>query len=492
MCSLAIAALLAFAFYGDARSINADEVWSLRTVALSPGAMIQALQRDVHPPLYFLLLWAWVRVFGFTEIAARTLSGIFFAASAALLYALVGSLWDRRRALLAAALYVCSPLALLAAHFARMYALVSLLAIVSTWAYLRLWREPSLRFAVILAGANALGTLTHIWFFFLALAEGVCALPQARRARRVWAALGAGLLPFAVLWSPALIAQLGQSSETLAWLPRPDAAMLGRTLFLYCGAFALFLPAVARAYWKRRVGVPLEGLIPVRIVVLMLFLTIGAPLLLSIWRPVFWSRFTIVALHLFAIAGAHAGARAIRGNQLAALVVMISLPSFLYVFHADSQCDARPGAGYIARNARAGDWVVYSSLSRAPIDYYLRSQADLKETSFPAEIDAHPGYEGPLESTARHAALEREAEGLVNRIAASPAQRVYFMHGFRPNVDAILLRALEARFVKSKRACFECEEMGSYYNRISVFNVAESPSLSRSDTAAGPPLAARR
>ncbi|HZT37358.1 MAG TPA: glycosyltransferase family 39 protein [Bryobacteraceae bacterium] len=489
---VAIAALAVFAFYGDARSINADEVWSLRTVALSPGAMIQALQRDVHPPLYFLLLWAWVRMFGFTEIAARTLSGIFFAASAASLYAMVRSFWDRRTAVLAAAIYVFSPLALLAAHFARMYALVSLLAVISTWAYLRLWREPSLRLTFILAGATALGTLTHIWFFFLALAEGVCALPQAGRARRAWTALGAGLLPFAVLWSPALIGQLRQSSETLAWLPRPGVAMLGRTLFLYCGALALFLPAVARAYWKRRAAPPREGLVPVRIVVSMLLITIGAPLVLSFWRPVFWSRFTIVALHLFAIVAAHAGARAIRGNQLAALLAMVSLPSFLYVFHADSKCDARPGAGYIARSARAGDWVVYSSLSRAPMDYYLRSQAELKETSFPAEIDRHPGYEGPLESTARLTALRREAEGLVNRIAASPGQRVYFLHGFRPSVDAILLRGLEARFVKIQSACVECEEMGSYYNRISVFDVTESRSLSRSDSAAGPPLAARR
>jgi hypothetical protein len=489
--SLAIGALLLFAFYGDTRSVNADEVWSLKTVALSPGAMIQALRADVHPPLYFLLLWAWVRVFGLTEIAARALSGVFFAASAALLYALVRSMWDRRTALLAAAIYVSSPLALLAAHFARMYALVSLLAIVSTCAYLRLRREPSLRFAVILAGVNALGTLTHVWFFFLILAEGVCALRDVRRLRRVWLALVAGLVPFAALWLPALIGQLKHSSDTLAWVPRPDVVIIGRTLFLYCGALALFLPAVAWAYWKRRVPAPGRGLIPVWLPASMLLITLGAPLVVSLWRPVFWSRFTIVALHLFAMVAARAGVRAIRGNQLAVLLVAISLPSFLYLFHADSKCDARPGAEYIAQSARPDDWVLYSSLSRAPIDYYLPSGAKLNRTSFPAEIDAHPGYEGPLESAARRMALEREAEEVVNRIAASPARRVFFIHGFRPNVDAILLRGLEARFTKIRSACIECENMGSYYSRISVFDVTEPRPPSPSDTAAGPPPVAQ-
>ncbi len=465
--------------------MNADEVWSLKTVALSPGAMIDALRADVHPPLYFLLLWAWVRVFGFTETAARTLSGIFFAASAASLYALVRSMWDRRTALLAAAIYVSSPLALFAAHFARMYALVSLLAIVSTWAYLRIWREPSLRSTVILAGANALGTITHIWFFFLILAEAVCALPDARRARRVWTALAAGVLPFVILWLPALFGQLEHTSNTLAWVPRPNAVIVGRTLFLYCGALELFLPAVGWAYWKGRVAVPGRELVPVWLPAWMLLITVGAPLAVSLWRPVFWSRFTIVALHLFAIVAARAGARVMRGNQLAVLLVAISLPSFLYVFHADSECDARPGAEYIARSARPGDWVLYSSLSRAPIDYYLPSGAELNRTSFPAEIDAHPGYEGPLESVARRAALEREAEELVNRIAGSPARRVFFFHGFRPKVDAILLRGLETRFAKIRSACVECEQMGSYYNRISVFDATEPRRASLSDTAAG-------
>lgn len=469
--SLTLLALLLVAFYGNSRSVNADEVWSLKAVALSPGAMIEALRADVHPPLYFLLLWAWVRVFGFTEMAARTLSGIFFAASAVSLYALVRSMWDRRTALLAAAIYASSPLALLAAHFARMYALASLLAIVSTWAYVRLWREPSLRFTVMLAGANALGTLTHIWFFFLILAEALCALPEVRRARRVWIALAAGLLPFVILWLPALIGQLKHSSDTLAWVPRPGAVIVGRTLFLYCGALLLFVPAVAWAYWKRNVAAPGRELVPVRAPLAMLLITIGAPLMLSFWRPVFWSRFTIVALHLFAIVAARAGARAIRGNQLAVLLLAISVPSFVYLFHADSKCDARPGAGYIAQSARPGDWVVYSSLSRAPIEYYLSSAMKLNRTSFPAEIDAHPGYEGPLESVERRTSLEREAEEVVNRIAGSPARRVFFVHGFRPKVDAILLRRLEARFTKIRSACVECEDIGSYYNRISVFGV---------------------
>jgi hypothetical protein len=465
------AAVVLFAFYGNHRSVSADEVWSLKTVGLNPRAMIEILRADVHPPLYFLLLAGWSRLFGATEAAARSLSGILYIAAASALFGLVRSFWDRRTAVLAAAIYLSSPLALLAAHFARMYALVSLLAIVSTWAYLRLWNGPSRRACVVLVTVNALGSFTHLWFFFLLLAEGLCALPGRRRVARIWVMLAASVVPFALLWSPALVIQLRHSGDTMAWVPRPGLFMVGQTLFLYCGVLLVFAPAVAWFYCRRR---PAECAAPSALFWLppvMLLITIGAPLIISFWRPLFWSRFAIVALHLFAIIAAHVGARAIRGNQLAAAVLTVGLASFLYLSQGDSRCEARPGAEYIAHTARPGDWVVYSSLSRAPIDYYLAGQstAPMNQTSFPPEIDAHPGYEGPLENPARRATLEHEADQLLDRIAASPPGRVFLMHGFRPKVDGILLRKLESRFTRLDAACVRCAEMGSYYDRISVY-----------------------
>jgi hypothetical protein len=246
--------------------------------------------------------------------------------------------------------------------------------------------------------------------------------------------------------------------------------MIGQTILLYCGVLLAFAPAVAWFYWKTTAPYGRGSETP-WLPALMLLITIGAPLIISFWRPMFWSRFTIVALHLFAILAAQAGARAIRGNQLAISILTAGLACFVYLSQGDSQCEARPGAEYIARTARPGDWIVYSSLSRAPINYYLggQSTAPMNQTSFPQEIDAHPGYEGPLESPARWASLEREADRLLDRIASSPHGRVFLVHGFRPKVDAILLGKLESRLVKLDSACVRCAEMGSYYNRISVF-----------------------
>ena len=46
----------------------------------SRGARILPLTaRDFNPPLYYLLLFAWMQVFGSSEIAMRSLSVLFFA-----------------------------------------------------------------------------------------------------------------------------------------------------------------------------------------------------------------------------------------------------------------------------------------------------------------------------------------------------------------------------------------------------------------------------
>src|ERR1044072_3660001 len=112
-----------FAFYHSNAAYTSDEVWSVNTVV--SDNVISALKADVHPPLYFLLLKVWVSLFGSSERAVRSLSGLFYALAVLAVYYLARELYGDELALLTAAVYACSPLAILSAQFARMYALLS-------------------------------------------------------------------------------------------------------------------------------------------------------------------------------------------------------------------------------------------------------------------------------------------------------------------------------------------------------------------------------
>src|SRR5229473_7337335 len=65
-----------FALYNSNTAYTSDEVWSIKAASLNSSAEMAALKADVHPPLYFLILHAWIRLFGTGERAVRSLSGL--------------------------------------------------------------------------------------------------------------------------------------------------------------------------------------------------------------------------------------------------------------------------------------------------------------------------------------------------------------------------------------------------------------------------------
>src|SRR5690554_4518126 len=58
-----------------------DEAQSVAIARLPTGDLFDALRNDGAPPLYYLVLHAWIRVFGESTTAVRSLSGVFALAS---------------------------------------------------------------------------------------------------------------------------------------------------------------------------------------------------------------------------------------------------------------------------------------------------------------------------------------------------------------------------------------------------------------------------
>jgi len=132
-------------------------------------------------------------------------------------------------------------------------------------------------------------------------------------------------------------------------------------------------------------------------------------------------------------------------------------------------------AVYLSQTANDGDVVIFTSLTRLPIDYYLErtpTTRKLFETSFPAEVDQHPGYEGSIRDPERRAALEREARSLIDKIATmqspEPTRRVFFFHGFHPEIDAIAEQQLRDRLELLTGQGVKCGG-APYFNEVSVY-----------------------
>src|ERR1044072_1484178 len=273
-----------FALYHSNAAYTSDEVWSVNTVL--SDSLISALKADVHPPFYFNLLDVWVSLFGHGERAVRSLSGLFYLLAILALYRLAREIYGDELALLSAAVYACSPLAILSAQFARMYALLSLLSIVSTLLYVQFWikdRTNAWRLAAYVA-INILGTFTQIAFFFTLFGQIIFHLFCHRKGlKKFIVAIGISVIPYLLFWTPILRLQLETAAIGLVWVKRLSFSMLWDVLFLYGGALWLVLPVLLFLSWRRGMRFWKEAASQ-RLSLLLLAFTILPSLVISIIR----------------------------------------------------------------------------------------------------------------------------------------------------------------------------------------------------------------
>jgi len=110
-----------------------DEAGTLLTVRESLDNLIRFAANDVHPPLYYLLLYYWQRIPLRVDwaVQARLLSVCFALLGTVALDSLWGKRLEERARLTLLALWTLSPCLLLYARMCRSYTLQALFAIVA-------------------------------------------------------------------------------------------------------------------------------------------------------------------------------------------------------------------------------------------------------------------------------------------------------------------------------------------------------------------------
>ena len=99
-------------FLADWNSYWYDELVSVKLLGIDQDSALDVVRSmvtgDRHPPLYQVVLFYWMRVFGNSELATRMLSTLFITLAALMLYLLAYDLYGKRVAI-AAALFLISP-----------------------------------------------------------------------------------------------------------------------------------------------------------------------------------------------------------------------------------------------------------------------------------------------------------------------------------------------------------------------------------------------
>jgi len=389
-----------------------DESFSVEVARISWGNFLHLLWwREANMSLYYVLLRIWLQ-FGYSEFYIRSLSVVISAATVPAIYWLARLLYDRRVALIAAALFTFNAYSVRYSQEARSYALFLLLATMSSGFFIALVREPVRRNRIGYVLISILAVYAHFYALLLVAAHwlslgwlrsGEASTDRTRLSaqwRRIWTTIGVAVLPLLVF-----VAKTG--AGPIRWIQRPSfhdlfvffVNLTGSNRWpLLAVSTVACIAAVAplgRSLWTR--GQTSETW-RCQFLLLWLLSPVVLTVLLSFARPVFLARYMIFCLPALLILVAAGLARLQQSWLLVAALSGILLLSmqgifFVYANDFDTERDASgAAAAFILDHTQPGDALVFHiAATRIPYEF-VRSERTGENTASPT-FTSQPGPE---------------------------------------------------------------------------------------------------
>lgn len=386
----------------DRESLWRDEVDSIRFASdswqqIKAGGSLKEVAGQLagyltrpgwNGPLYFLALEPWLQLAGQSELALRYPSALAKVLAAALLFVVGARLFRPQVGLAAACLAAVNPYLVWYAGEGKMYAVVTALALLSTYLLLRALALGGKRFWIGYVLVTSLLFYTHILTPLLLPVQAILALllyPKVVRSTAAWLSLGALTLPYLPLfiWQWPHLAQPAQTGFPFV----PLGTMLQRLgevfsrglvgwqavtpLALLAGA--MVLNVFTGREQKRSTGLA-------RLALFVWALLPAAELyLVSLRRPLFTERYliwTLPAWLLLAAAGVVWLASRGRGLKTAAGVwfgglAVVSLIGIAYQWITPVRADFRSAAGVVQAFYQPEEVVLFQiPYLKYTFDYY--------------------------------------------------------------------------------------------------------------------------
>lgn len=211
--------------------LGANDLWYDEALSFNfaENLSFSYIIRDLHPPLYYLFLSSWIKIFGASELALRLPSVIFSAAAILVIYKIGEIVFNHKTGILAALIFALSPFQVWYAQEARSYALsVFLVSLAFMFLSQILYRDKMYFWKYFLA-ASLLAVLTEYINFLILLSVTPIFLFKKRLFKKwvsSWAIIFLGFSPYIYpFWM-----QISKLLKKGFWIPSPSLFSIIKTL----------------------------------------------------------------------------------------------------------------------------------------------------------------------------------------------------------------------------------------------------------------------
>lgn len=450
---LALAAIFVLAALARLHGIDELDVWVdeanlILTAQQAPSSLLARLKLDSSPPLFYLIVHGWIGVVGDGSVALRMLSVLTGLGLVASIYWAGRDLISPQAGLWGAFFAAASPIQAFYSQQVRMYCLAAILALLSVAALVRYLRDGSRRDFARWIAFTVLALYTHNFAIHLLPVHAALIVLSGELVRqsRSWLLASAIVALAYAPWLSVLAGQLG-NPDHYAWFLfywkffGPSGVVENTFLSFSPGAeFLTYADIGDAAVWRGRpaLGVLLlaavglyaqvahfrrRGLVLALWPLILLALPILTALAASVvvtphYVPGRVDQMMFPAFALLVGAGlANLRPTLLRFGAAAAILVIATLTKLdLYPDYQEQpglQGSERVLAARIAERWAPNDAILCTSLTRAPLEYYLgRAGVTARFISYPRDTAAHLGSQNDARLLSRPKALAREARAV--------------------------------------------------------------------------------
>ena len=378
ICALTLMALVLNLVTLGTRSIVFDESTSANFARFGFIPLLHVIGGgDPNMGLYYLLLNFWVRLFGDSEAAVRSLSAIFGALAVSAIYLLGTRLFGRMVGIIAGVLLALDAFIVEYAQTARSYSMLVFLVILSSYFLVVELEQPSKRTRIKYVLTSTLAIYAHYFAVYLLVVHLVTVVAMRRYAAltREWMGMTAAIL---LLCIPAVItAHLGGGTIWIRWIERPSLNDFGTALVdLAGGSRLLLILLLAGGCYATLCAIRERRYWPIGFIAAWLILPVVFSFAASMVSPMFLSRYLIIcvpALILFGAAGLARVRSPIVAAALAAPIVWLTATHLAAYYGRAGSENWRDATHYVLAATRPDDGMVfYPDYAHKPFDYYQR------------------------------------------------------------------------------------------------------------------------
>jgi 4-amino-4-deoxy-L-arabinose transferase-like glycosyltransferase len=219
-----------FRFYKiDFQSVWLDEIHTINEsnpkISISE-LYTSLLASDPHPPLYFILVQLFFKIFGYTTFVLKTFSALMGIGGLFAIYFLGKEIMNKKVGLIAVALLSVNYFHIYYSQEARMYSMLFFTTTLSFYFLVQFLKKPSIKTVILHAVFAALMIYTHFFALFGLFAEYVILMlfiikpNNIDRKKMLLFSVLSGIITL-ILYIPSLKIFIETTKRTSIWIPMP-------------------------------------------------------------------------------------------------------------------------------------------------------------------------------------------------------------------------------------------------------------------------------